>query len=121
MHVAIGRNKETGKLMVARGIIAIGQFAVGLITIAQFGVGILFGFGQFVGGLTAIGQFAAGYYFALGQFAAGMTAIGQFAFGKYVLAQVGYGRYVWSTKLKDPQAVLHFTNLWDFMKGLLGR
>jgi len=56
IHIAVGRNKETGKLLVAKGIIAIGQFGIGLITIAQFGIGILFGFGQFVGGLLAVGH-----------------------------------------------------------------
>ena len=53
LHVAFGRD-EHGRLRVAKGIIAIGQFAVGAITVAQFGVGLLFGFGQFIVGLTAI-------------------------------------------------------------------
>ena len=41
VHVAVGRDAY-GKLRVAKGIVAIGQFAVGVITIAQFGVGLLF-------------------------------------------------------------------------------
>ena len=94
VHIAIGRNKETGKLMAAKGIIAIGQFGIGVITIAQLGIGILFGLGQCVGGLIAIGQIALGGYFGLGLFAIGLTAIGQFSFGHYDRAQVGYGRYV---------------------------
>ena len=121
IHVAVGRDKETGRLLVAKGIIAIGQFGIGLITIAQFGIGVLFGLGQFVGGILAIGQFALGIYFGLGQFATGITAIGQFAFGKYVLAQMGYGEYLWSPKVKDSQAVEHFKNLWYSVKSLLGK
>ena len=121
IHIAVGRNKKTGKLLIAKGIIAIGQFGIGLITIAQFGIGLLFGFGQFVGGILAIGQFALGIYFGLGQFATGITAIGQFAFGKYVRAQLGYGEYVWSTKIKDPRAVEYFNNLWHSVKSLIGR
>lgn len=116
IHVAFGRDKNTGKLLVAKGIIAIGQYGIGLITIAQFGIGLLFGFGQFVGGIIAIGQFSLGIYFGAGQFATGLTAIGQFAFGKYVLAQAGYGEYVWSVKSKSSEAIEYFTNLWNFSK-----
>jgi hypothetical protein len=43
--------------VVARGIIAIGQFAVGVITIAQFGIGIAC-LSQFAVGVWAIGQFS---------------------------------------------------------------
>jgi hypothetical protein len=121
IHIAVGRNKETGRLMVARGIIAIGQFGIGLITIAQFGIGILFGLGQFVGGILAVGQLALGIYFGLGQFATGITAIGQLAFGNYVRAQMGYGKYLWTSKVKDPQAMEYFANLWRSVKSLMGR
>ena len=85
----------------------------------QFGIGLLFGFGQFVGGIIAIGQFSLGVYFGAGQFATGLTAIGQFAFGKYVLAQAGYGEYVWSVKSKSPEAIEYFTNLWNSVKTFL--
>ncbi len=121
VHVAVGRSKETGKLLVAKGIIAIGQFAVGVITIAQFGIGILFGLGQFVGGIITIGQFALGIYFGLGQFATGITAIGQIAFGWYIRAQTGYGKYVWSVKVKNTQAIEYFRGLWHSVKSLTGR
>ena len=40
VHISFGRNKKTGKLMVSKGIIAIGQFGIGIITIAQVGVGL---------------------------------------------------------------------------------
>ncbi len=120
VHVAVGRDRETGKLLVAKGVIAIGQFAIGLITIAQFGIGFLFAFGQFTGGWIAIGQFALGIYFGLGQFATGATAIGQLAYGEYVLAQIGYGKHVWSSKIKDPEAVEYFRGLLSFLKSLVG-
>ncbi|MDA8142139.1 MAG: hypothetical protein M0036_26120 [Desulfobacteraceae bacterium] len=44
----------------AKGIIAIGQFAVGIFTIAQFGIG-LFGLGQFMIGGYLVSQFALAY------------------------------------------------------------
>jgi len=119
VHVAIGRNRETGRLLVAKGIIAIGQFAVGLITISQFGVGLLLGIGQLTAGFLAIGQVALGGYFGVGQLATGLTAIGQLALGKFVLAQVGIGRYVWSADSSDPVAIEYFTALWNWIKSTL--
>lgn len=121
IHIAIGYDKETGRLHVAKGIIAVGQFGIGLITIAQFGIGILFVFGQFTAGVLAIGQIAVGIYFGLGQLATGATAIGQVALGHYVLAQIGYGAHVWSTQMKDSAAIEYFTNFWVSLKTLVGR
>lgn len=69
VHVAFGRDKN-GKLRVAKGVVAIGQFGIGAFTVAQFGIGAVFGLGQFV--LAPI---------AIGQFAGGLVAIGQFGFG----------------------------------------
>ena len=66
--------------VVARGIIAIGQFGCGVVCIAQFGVGVL-----------SISQFTiAGL--ALAQFAAAYSLIAQF--GVYVAE--GRGQYVFS-------------------------
>lgn len=80
VHVAFGRDKE-GKIRVAKGVVAVGQFAVGAITIAQFGVGAIFGLGQFVAAPLAIGQFALGLA-AIGQIAIGLAyGLGQFATG----------------------------------------
>lgn len=90
VHVAAGRD-ERGKLRVAKGIVAIGQFAVGGITIAQFGVGAVFALGQFVAapiaigqiavGLVAVGQFGIGLLYGLGMFSTGLWAKGAWTFG----------------------------------------
>jgi len=64
--------------VVAKGIIAVGQFGVGLVNISQFGIG-LFSLGQFT---------IAGY--ALAQFAAAYACIAQFG----VYAERGYGQFV---------------------------
>ncbi len=116
IHIAFGRDKKTGKLLVAKEIIAIGQFAIGLITIAQFGISLLFGFGQLTCGIIAVGQVAIGVYFGLGQLATGITAIGQLALGKYVLAQAGFGKYLWSTAQKSPEASAYFDNFLTSVK-----
>ncbi len=80
VHVAFGRDKD-GKVRVAKGVVAIGQFAVGAVTIAQFGVGAIFGLGQFVAAPLAIGQFALGLA-AIGQIGIGLFyGLGQFATG----------------------------------------
>ncbi len=44
----------------ARGIIAIGQFAVGFFTLSQFGIGIV-SVSQFTVAVVAVAQFAAAY------------------------------------------------------------
>jgi len=113
VHVAIGRDSRTGKLLVAKGIIAIGQFGIGVITIAQFGIGFLFGFGQGIIGFTAVAQAAITIYFAIGQLAIGQTAIGQLAIGEYVLGQATLGKFMWNPEHQDPQAVEYFKQLWQ--------
>ncbi|MBN1881267.1 MAG: zinc ribbon domain-containing protein [Deltaproteobacteria bacterium] len=120
VHVAFGRDAATGKVLVARGLIAVGQFGVGLVTVAQVGVGVLFAFGQCVAGIVCVGQLALGALFGLGQFATGQTAIGQFAFGEYILAQIGWGKYMWTQKVKDPEAIAYFTALWRGVKAFFG-
>jgi len=112
VHVAVGRNAQ-GRLRVAKGVIAIGQFGVGLVTVAQFGVGVLFGFGQFIFGLTALAQFAAAVVMGIGQFATGYVAIGQVVLAYYGLAQAGLAKFIWTSDRQDPAAVAFFHILWE--------
>lgn len=79
VHIAFGRERETGKFLIARGIIAVGQFAVGVIAVGQFAIGLAFALAQFAVGTFAVAQFALGLVFGLGQFATGIVAIGQFS------------------------------------------
>jgi hypothetical protein len=75
VHIGFGINPRTGKPLVAKGIIAIGNFSVGLvaiggfavggITIAGIGLGLLVLAGIAVGGV-AIGGIALGLQFAFG-------------------------------------------------------
>jgi len=121
IHYTYGKNPETGKRVLAKGIIAVGRLACGfiaighasfgLLAIGQLAIGLVFGLGQVATGLAAIGQLAIAAYFGLGQFAAGYIAIAQFGIGKYVLAQAGFGEFVWSTKRADPQAIEFFKAL----------
>lgn len=112
IHVAFGKDAR-GKRRVAKGIIAVGQFALGLITVAQFGVGLLFGFGQFIFGFTALAQFAMALYFGVGQIATGYAAVGQVVLAHYGLAQVGWATHLWSPGHRDPQAVEYFRHVLE--------
>lgn len=122
IHYTYGKSPETGKRVVAKGVVAVGRFALGilaighasfgLIALGQLAIGILLGLGQAATGALAAGQMALGAYLAIGQVAVGWISIGQFAVGNYVLAQMGYGPHVWSLKSADPVAV-------DFFKSLL--
>lgn len=126
LHVTRGICPETGTHRPAKGIlavgkyaaggIAIGQAAVGFIAIGQFALGLLFGLGQACTGAVAIGQFGLGWFFGLGQFAVGQVVIGQFAAGHYVLAQIGFGEYVWSQQSADPEALAFFRSLPDLLR-----
>jgi hypothetical protein len=118
IHYTYGRSPETGRRVCAKGIIAVGRLAcgfiaighasLGLLAIGQLAIGIILGLGQLSSGIAALGQLAIGAYVGLGQFVIGYVAIGQLAFGKYVLAQLGIGEFVLSTRRFDPQAVEFF-------------
>jgi hypothetical protein len=121
IHYTRGRCPETGKRVVARGVVAIGRLAVGgvaigqasfgLIAIGQLAIGVALGLGQATTGVLAVGQLAVGLLFGLGQFTTGYVAVGQLALGKYVLAQVGAGQHVWDAKAASPVAKQFFRSL----------
>lgn len=64
IHIASGINPETGAPLVAKGILAIGNFAVGFIAIGAIAMGVFtlagIGIGLFVIGGIAVGAFAFG-------------------------------------------------------------
>ena len=75
IHINIGANPETGRPLVAKGVVAIGNIAFGVVSIgaAAFGIVTLAGFGlgivSLAGlaiGIIALGAVALGYEFALG-------------------------------------------------------
>jgi len=66
IHYTAGICPETGKRLVAKGIIAVGRKAVGVVAVGQAAAGLL----------------------ALGQLAVGAVAIGQAAFGIAVIGQL---------------------------------
>ncbi len=115
IHIAYGRDAR-GKLRVAKGVIAIGQFAIGLIAIAQFGIGILFGFGQFFLAFTAIAQLAITPAIGIGQFATGYAALGQITFGYYAMGQFAYGLHAWGVNQQHTDALVFFSHYLPFFR-----
>jgi hypothetical protein len=117
VHIALGRDSR-GKLRVAKGVIAIGQFALGLVTVAQFGVGLL-GFGQFLLGGVVLAQFAGALVLGVGQIATGYAAIGQVVLAYYGLGQIGLGEFLWTMTRRDSEAVQFFLSWWNYLKQLI--
>lgn len=123
LHYTRGKCPETGKRIVAKGIIAVGRLAfgviaighasLGVIAIGQLALGLLFGLGQASTGLVAIGQLAIGTALALGQAAGGYVAVGQFGLGTYVLAQIGFGEHVWDMRGAAPAAKEFFESFFQ--------
>jgi hypothetical protein len=121
IHYTRGRCPETGKRIVAKGVIAVGRLAIGIIAVGQasagvvavgqLGLGLLVGVGQATTGVLAIGQLAIGIAFGLGQIVTGWIAIGQFGIGQYVLAQFGLGEHVWDMRGVSPVARQFFRGL----------
>lgn len=130
LHYTSGRSPETGRRVVAKGVLAvgrvamgflaIGQAAFGLLAIGQLGLGLFLGLGQACCGWIAVGQVAVGLAFGLGQVATGAVVVAQVGFGERVLAQLGWGDAVWSTSRHDPEAIDYFTSLWHSIRGWLG-
>lgn len=129
VHFTRGICPETGKRVVARGVLAVGRLAVGglaigqaslgAVAVGQLAVGLLLGLGQASTGLLALGQLAFGAFFAVGQVAVGLTSIGQIGVGRYVLAQIGLGDHVWSMRRADPEAVAYFKELFHSLRETL--
>jgi len=118
LHCTWGICPETGRRIMAKGIIAVGRLALGVVAIGQAAFGVIaigqlalalgFGLGQAATGVVAVGQLAIGVLFGLGQIATGMVAVAQIGIGQYVLAQIGFGEYVWQADGADPEAVQFF-------------
>jgi hypothetical protein len=91
VHIASGVNPKTGLPLVARGILAIGNFAIGIIAIGGIALGVFtiagIGIGVFVLGGIAVGAFSFGGL-ALGIFLAvgGLAISAGYAFGGLALS-----------------------------------
>lgn len=108
LHIARGINPETGLPRVAKGIVAIGDFAVGLVAIGGFAVGglaiggIALGILTLAGialGVAAVGGVALAIYLAVGGVAVSLV---------FALGAVGVGDHVISATRSDPDVLRRF-------------
>jgi len=128
LHYTRGICPETGKRIVAKGIIAVGRISLGVVALGQMSMGCI-ALGQVGAGLLAMcqasfglitfGQLSVGFLIGVGQISTGLVAVGQLAFGRFVLAQLGIGDHVWSVKHQDPEAVDYFKSLLMWLKDLV--
>ncbi|UCF29640.1 MAG: hypothetical protein JSW42_04490 [Chloroflexota bacterium] len=112
IHITRGYDSQTGKPLVAKGLIAIGDIAIGLVAIGGLALGViaiggmgvgLIAFGGLAAGLIAFGGVALGMFVAMGAAAFSlMYAIGVMANAKYVISQF---RVDW-------EVIDHFRQLW---------
>ena len=119
IHINLGTHPETGRPLVAKGVVAIGNIAFGVVsigaaafgvvTLAAFGLGVVSLAGMAIG-IVALGAVALGYEFALG--AAVLSA--KFAMGAIDLE---FHFVVWSSIFAASIA----TVIWRWRKFKAGR
>ena len=88
VHIRFG----SGGIGVARGILAIGNYAVGVFALGGFSLGLFSVGGLSLGLLFALGGWAVGS-FAVGGLAIGLIALGGAAAGLFAMGGGAFGRY----------------------------
>jgi len=128
LHIAYGIDPKTGRMLVARGFIAIGNVAFGVVALGglAFGVlaigGVAFGVAVFAGIAAAIyaavGGVAIGGYAAFGGVAvAGYIAVGGLAISwNYAIGAFAIGKYPYGSNYQDPMALEFLRNLFPGWK-----
>lgn len=115
--VAYGRDSK-GRVRVAKGHIAIGQFAIGGIAIGQVSLGVI-SVGQLAFGVITLGQLALAAVAGFGQLAVGTFAVGQMVAGMYAKGWIGWGKFLWTPDRTDMEAVATFETVkWFFQQDL---
>jgi hypothetical protein len=115
VHIVLGLTLDpvTGRLRVAKGIIAIGNIAVGAVALGGIAFGLIGVGGMALGLAAALGGMAVGGLLAIGGMAVGFIAIGGAAFGYYALGGGAWGVHCLGGNAQDPKAI-------DFFKRCLG-
>lgn len=93
LHIVLGPALDpgTGKIRIAKGVVAVGGIAYGGLAIGGAAFGLI-SFGGFSAGLlAALGGAALSVGFAAGGLAVGMVAVGGFAVGYYALGGGAFG------------------------------
>jgi hypothetical protein len=115
LHIVLGPawDPGTGRIRLAKGIIAIGGIAIGAVAMGGISVGII-AFGGVALGLAAVGGVALGLGLAIGGLAIGFVALGGGAIGHHAIGGWAWGVRAWGGNARDPQ-------LLEFFKTHFGR
>jgi predicted Ser/Thr protein kinase len=121
LHVVQGVDPQTGRPRVARGIVAVGDYAYGVVAVGGGAVGVIAVGGGAVGViafggvafslLLAIGGWAVAMGLAVGGFAVGGFALGGLAIGYYAIGGLALGVHVVWEEAHDPA-------VWDFLRAV---
>ena len=117
LHIIYGPpfNPTTGKLRIAKGIIAIGGIAFGWLALGGVAIGLFSLGGTVFGLLAAIGGVAIGTGFSMGGIAIGTIAVGGCAIGYYAIGGAAFGAHAVSGNTQDP-ALMELLQKWGFKK-----
>ncbi len=109
VHVIRGPafDPRTGRLRVAKGIVAVGGLAAGVFAFGGLAFGIV-AFGGLALGLVALGGLAVGLGLAGGGLAIGSVAFGGAAIGYYAFGGGAWGAYAFGGNARDPGAIEFF-------------
>jgi len=118
VHIVSGNRIDpvTGKLRVAKGIIAIGPIALGGLALGGSAIGVV-SFGGAALGLIAVGGAAIGVLLVLGGLAIGLVAIGGAAIGYYALGGGVIGVHALGGNAQDPNLVEFFREHFPHVGG----
>ncbi len=103
VHIVSGSpiDPVTGRLRIAKGIIAVGPIAIGGLAFGGSAIGVV-SFGGAALGLIAVGGAAVGVLLALGGLAIGLVAIGGAAIGYYAVGGGAWGVHALGGNVQDP-------------------
>lgn len=109
IHIVWGPafNPVTGRMRIAKGIIAIGGVAVGVLAMGGLAFGVI-ALGGIAVGLAAFGGIALSIILAIGGFAVGFIAIGGAAIGYYAVGGGALGIHTLSGKTDDTRVLEFF-------------
>lgn len=113
VHILYGPNIDpvTGKLRIAKGIIAIGNISIGLIALGGISAGLISIGGLALGGI-AIGGCAFGILAALGGLAVGSIALGGCAVGLIAIGGAAIGIHSLGGNNQSPELLNWFQALF---------
>jgi hypothetical protein len=119
IHITRGYDSQSGKPLVSKGFIAIGERSIGIVAIGGFALGVIAIGGMGVG-IIAFGGLAAGLI-AFGGLAFGISAaIGAAAYSFiYAVGVMANAQYVISLFRVDWEVFDHLRQLWSGIQSIL--